>query len=109
MATLLKANIQLELAYSFRCLVHHYHGRKHGIMLADMVVEERKVLYLDPKSYRERLFSRQPGGTSSILGRVRVLGNLKTNQHSNTISPIKPCLLLLSLPMSQAYSHHHSL
>ena len=29
-ATLIKANISLGLAYSFRGSVHCYHGRKHG-------------------------------------------------------------------------------
>jgi hypothetical protein len=30
MATLIKENVSLELAYSFRGLVHYHHGRKHG-------------------------------------------------------------------------------
>ena len=29
-ATLLKKNVKLGLAYSFRGLVHYHHGRKHG-------------------------------------------------------------------------------
>jgi hypothetical protein len=36
--TLIKDNIELGLAYGFRGLVH-YHGRKHGSVLADMVLE----------------------------------------------------------------------
>jgi hypothetical protein len=32
METLIKGNISLGLAYSFRCLVHYHHGRKHGTM-----------------------------------------------------------------------------
>lgn len=36
---LTKENIQLELAYCFRCLVHHHHGGRHG-MQADMVMEK---------------------------------------------------------------------
>jgi hypothetical protein len=45
--TLIKANISLRLAFSFRGLVH-YHGGKHGSMQADMVLEkELRVLHLD--------------------------------------------------------------
>ena len=39
-ATLIKDNIYLGLAYSFRGLVHYYHGRKHGNVQADMVLEK---------------------------------------------------------------------
>ena len=46
-ATLLKDNIELELAYSFSGLVHYHHGGKHGNMQADMVLEELRVLHLD--------------------------------------------------------------
>lgn len=38
----------MGLAYSFRCLVHYWHGRKHGSMHTDMVLEkELKVLHPD--------------------------------------------------------------
>jgi hypothetical protein len=37
------------LAYKFRGLVHYHHGEKHGGMQADMVLEEPRVLHLDPK------------------------------------------------------------
>ena len=56
-ATLTKANIELGLAYSFRGLVHYQHGRKHGNMQADMVLEELKVLHCDLKATRRRLTS----------------------------------------------------
>ena len=47
-ATLIKENISLGLAYSFRGLVHYHHGRKHGSVQADMVLEkELRVLHLD--------------------------------------------------------------
>jgi hypothetical protein len=49
-ATLIKANISLGLAYSFRVSVHYHHGRKHGSTQADTVVEEPRVLHLDPKA-----------------------------------------------------------
>jgi hypothetical protein len=49
--TLINKNIQLGLAYSFRGLVHYYHGRNHGSMQVDMMVEKKlRVLYLDPTS-----------------------------------------------------------
>jgi hypothetical protein len=47
-AAFLKNNISLVLAYSFRGSVHYHHGRKHGSMQADMVLEkELRVLHLD--------------------------------------------------------------
>ena len=45
-ATPIKEDIKLELAYTLRGSVH-YHGRKHGSMQADMVLEELRVLHLD--------------------------------------------------------------
>jgi len=49
--TLIKENISLGLAYSFRYLVH-YLGGKHGSVQAeaDRVLEELRVLHLDPKA-----------------------------------------------------------
>jgi hypothetical protein len=38
-ATLMKENISLGLAYSFRGLVHYHHSGKHGNVQADMVLE----------------------------------------------------------------------
>jgi hypothetical protein len=52
----------LRLAYSLRGLVHYRNGRKHGSILADMVLEESRVLYLDSQAARKRL--------DSILGRA---------------------------------------
>jgi hypothetical protein len=46
-ATLVKNNISLGLAYSFRGLVHYRHLGKQGSLQADMVVEELRVLHLD--------------------------------------------------------------
>jgi hypothetical protein len=61
-AALIKDNFELELAYSFRGSVHYHHGRKHGGTQADMVLEELRVLHLDPKAARKMV--------SDILGRV---------------------------------------
>jgi hypothetical protein len=51
-ATLIKANIYLGLAYTFRGSVHYHHGRKHGSMQVNMVLEKLRVLHLDPKAAR---------------------------------------------------------
>jgi hypothetical protein len=37
-ATLIKANIELGLAYSFRGSVHYHRGMKHGTVQADTVL-----------------------------------------------------------------------
>jgi hypothetical protein len=42
--------ISLGLAYSFRGLIHYYHGRNHGSLQADMVLVELRVLDLDPQA-----------------------------------------------------------
>jgi hypothetical protein len=70
-ATLMKANVSLELAYRFRGLVYYHHSRKHGSIQADMVLEkELRVLHLDSKATRRdcgpraarRKFSSTMGG-----------------------------------------------
>lgn len=38
-ATLKKENIELGLAYGFRCVVHYHPGMEHGDIHADMVLE----------------------------------------------------------------------
>jgi hypothetical protein len=45
-ATLIKENISLGLAYSFRGLVSYHHSRKHGSMQADMVLEKELRFYI---------------------------------------------------------------
>ena len=48
----------MGLAYNFRGLVkYHHHGVRHGITKADMVLEEPRVLHLDPKAARRELSS----------------------------------------------------
>ena len=50
-ATLIKENIELGLADSFRDLVHYHQGEKHGSTQADLVLEEElRVLHLDTKA-----------------------------------------------------------
>jgi hypothetical protein len=59
-ATLIKENISLGLAYSFRCSVHYYHSRMHDSMQADMVMEKLlRVLHPDLKAAgKERHWAR---------------------------------------------------
>jgi len=54
--------IKLGLAYSFRCSVHYHRGRKDGGMQAVMVLEELRVLHLDPNAARKRPAHRKPAG-----------------------------------------------
>jgi len=56
-AILIKKNIELGLTYRFSGFVHYHHGRKHGSIQADMVLEDLKVLHLDLKAARRRLDS----------------------------------------------------
>ena len=47
-AILIKKNIYLGLAYSFRGLVYYHHGGKHGSVQVNMVLErELRVLHPD--------------------------------------------------------------
>jgi hypothetical protein len=46
----------LELAYRFRGSVHYYHGRKHGSIQADVLLEkELGILHIDLKATRRRM------------------------------------------------------
>jgi len=47
----------LELVYSFTSIVHYHHGGKQGNRQADLVLEEPRVLHLDPKAARRGIFS----------------------------------------------------
>lgn len=48
MAIPIKESIQLGLAYSFKELIYHRHGRKCDDMHVDMIVAKKmKVLHLD--------------------------------------------------------------
>jgi hypothetical protein len=78
-ATLIKDNIYLGLGYSFKSLVHYYHGGKHGSMWAE-VLEELRILQLDPKATRRRLSS-----TGSQQENV-----FHTGQSLNTMRPQNP-------------------
>jgi hypothetical protein len=78
-ATLIKENIELGLAYSFRGLVYYCHGEKHGSIQAD-VLEELRVLHLDLKVSRR---------LSSTLDGASALGALKAHLHSDSLPPTR--------------------
>ena len=85
-AALIKENISLELAYSFRDLIHYHHSEKHGSMQADMVLEELRVLLLDLQtSDKRRLVCH--------TGHSLIIGDLKAYPNSDILPPIKPHLL----------------
>ena len=46
-ATLIKENILLGLAYSFRGLVHYHHGGEHGSVQAEIELEDLRALNFD--------------------------------------------------------------
>ena len=54
------------MAYSFRGLVHFHHGRKHGDIQADMMLEELSILHLASQA-AERDFHTDVGGSSNYL------------------------------------------
>ena len=55
MATLIKDNTLLGLAYSFRGAVYYHHDREHDSIQADMMLEELRILHLQLKVARKRL------------------------------------------------------
>jgi hypothetical protein len=64
--TLIKENIQLELAYKFRGSVHYHPGRKHDSIQAGVMWKELRILHLVLKANR-RVTSRQLGRESQSL------------------------------------------
>jgi hypothetical protein len=54
-ATLIKTNISLCWAYSFRDSVHYHHGKRYGIVQANLVPKEPSSLHLDLKTARRQL------------------------------------------------------
>ena len=108
-AFLTRGNISLGLANSFRSRVHYSHGWSHGSLQADMVLEEPRVLHLDPKAARKTVIWRQPGGGSlSTLGGAQALGDLKAHLYKDTLPLASPHLLIVPLPMGPAYANDYS-
>ena len=54
MATLIKKNISLGLAYSFSGLVYYQHGRKHDGMLPYMVLDREAAEHSKSKFAHSR-------------------------------------------------------
>lgn len=84
--TLIKANISLVLAYSFRGSVHCHHGRKPGSMQADTVLEKPRVLHLHSEAARRRLWI-------TLASREHIYESSKRPLHSDTFSLTRPHLL----------------
>jgi len=105
----------LWLAYRFNGSVPYRHGRKYGSVQVDMVLQEHRALHLDPKAARKRL-ELDTGWNLSI-------GDLKAHPYSATPpprphllkqghtsskathTPIRPHLLIVTLPMGQTFKH----
>jgi hypothetical protein len=82
----------------FRGSVYYHHGRKHGSIQADTVLErELRVLRLDLKAAEREPVHYTGSGLS-----VR---DLKGHPHSDSLPPKRPHLLIVPLPMDQAYKH----
>ena len=86
---LIKENIWLGLAYSFRVSVHYHHGKKHGSVQADSVLEEPRVLHLDVKAARIGPSSAgsQEENLSFTLGGAWVRSLQQGHTHSNKATP----------------------
>jgi hypothetical protein len=89
----------LGLAYRFRGSVH-YHHENRGNVQANMMLEELRVLHLDPKTIRRRL--------SLLYWLEFELRTLKDITLSDIFPLTRTRLLIVPLFMGQAYSNHHS-
>jgi hypothetical protein len=89
------------MAYSFRGSVHH-HGRKDGSIQADMVLEEPRVLHLEPKAGRGRLTS--AGIQEEALFCTGWGLSIGSPQSAHIVTHF---LSITPLSMGQAYSNHH--
>jgi hypothetical protein len=100
----------------FRGSVHYHHGRKHGSIQVDMVLEkELRVLHLDKTAARRGLPSRQLGGGSQSLPhsdtlpptRPHLLQQGHTSFNKATTSPTRPHLLRVPLPGPNTFKPPH--
>ena len=78
----------MGLAYRFRGSVH-YHGRKHGTVKVDMVLEEQRIL----KASRRRWFF--------CTGWSLSIRDFKAHLPGDTPPPIRPQLLTVPLPIAK--------
>jgi hypothetical protein len=92
----------LGLAYSFRDLVHYHHGKQHGSVQADMMVEkELRVLHLDPQSALGLAWTWDPKSYSH--------SDTRPQDHTYPIRPhlLKVPLLWAKLSMTGVYEGHN--
>ena len=87
----------MGLAYSFRGVVHYHRGRKHGRVQGDLVLKVLIILHLDLKAARGGLESHTGPGLSTEVS--------KANPHSCKPSLTRPHLLIVPLPVGQAFKH----
>jgi hypothetical protein len=84
--TLIKEDIQLELAYSFRRSVYYHNSGKHGSAQADMVLEELRALHLDPKAVT--------GDSHFCTGWSLSTRRTQSHPHSDTLPLVSIYLLI---------------
>jgi hypothetical protein len=78
----------LGLAYRFRGSVHYHHGRKHGSMQTDVVLEELRVLHLEPMAARRGFFCLLQAARKRVsfhTGWGLRTGALKDHLHSDSL------------------------
>jgi hypothetical protein len=103
-ATLRKKNISLGLAYSFRGSVRYHHGGKHSSMQADMVLEKTREFYIWILRHPEETVHQAARRRLEFYTRQSLsLGDLKAHPHSDTPPPTRPHLLVVPLPVGQAF------
>jgi hypothetical protein len=73
-----------------------------------MLEKELRVLHLDPKATRKRLFCRLPGGGSLPHWAELEHRASKHHLHSDVLPPMRPYLLIVPFPMGQTYSKHQN-
>ena len=105
--TLVKINIKLGLAFSFRCFMHYHHSWKYGSVQAGMVLEEPRVLHHDLKSAWRRLSSTS-SQEETLFSHWAEIEHRRpqslpkqwhTSSNKATPTPIRPYILIMLLPM----------
>jgi hypothetical protein len=87
--------------------VHYHHGRQHGSRQADMVLEKPILLHLDPQTAGgDYLLKAARRRFCFSLGGACAPRDLKASSNKATPTPTRPHLLIVLLPVGQAYSSH---
>jgi hypothetical protein len=82
------------MVYRFRGSVYYHHNKKQSFQTDTVLEKKLRLLYCNLKTCRRRLT-------------LPHWENIKVHSHSIGLSPTRPYLLTVLLPMSQAYSKHH--